>query len=319
MSSETPCLLTQIYHTSSGKQTNALLSSAAAGVSEEDDVQQGTTKLPRRFRTAFIQFSSFRHKQIRRDLREKGIATKVRQLLGKEGLSSHPWQQTSQVSKRVGADWRNLSAVDRLYWENQASTDRRRFDLEMIDFRSVQDQSCQRKPPKRPMSAFLAFSKDRRPHLREIHKGMPNKDLAKLLSREWHNLPSHERDAYKQEYHARMKDYQKEMKPFRRKTESTDSTTSLESMGSDSEGQHPPASSQSEASSLMDFQPSNLEHPNANEALPSMTTLRHAQPNDDVPSISSRSGRSGKREADTALTRLRESYEAIVPEKGSNS
>jgi len=89
----------------------------------------------------------------------------------------------------------------------------------MIAFRSVETRQGQFQAPKKPMSAFLAFSKDRRPQLREIHKGLPNKDLAKLLSQEWHNLSSHEQDRYKQKYHARMQEYRRDMELFRRKKE----------------------------------------------------------------------------------------------------
>jgi len=129
------------------------------------------------------------------------------------------------VSKQVGEEWRNLTAEERLYWDNQARQDKQRFESEMIAFRSVQLQA-----PKKPMSAFLAFSKDRRPPLRKIHKGLPNKDLAKLLSEEWHSLPSHEQDRYKQEYHARMKEYQRDMEPFRRKADTGE--TSYDSLQS---------------------------------------------------------------------------------------
>jgi len=71
--------------------------------------------------------------------------------------------------------------------------------------------------PKRPPSAFLAFSSDRRAALREQYPGATNKELSKILSKEWKNLAVERMEEYLHSHEYQMAQYQLDMEPFRRR------------------------------------------------------------------------------------------------------
>jgi hypothetical protein len=71
--------------------------------------------------------------------------------------------------------------------------------------------------PKRPMSAFLAFSNKRRAALKRQHPDATNADLSKMLSKTWKEAPDELRRKYMEEEAGLREMYKVEMAKWRKK------------------------------------------------------------------------------------------------------
>ncbi|GAX21669.1 upstream-binding transcription factor [Fistulifera solaris] len=147
---------------------------------------EGELTAPRRFKTAFIFFSSQRHKQIKEELARAGRTEK-----------------TTNIAKMVSTEWREMSEEDRAVWNEKSRIDKERYDHEMqlynharkLSKTNVKDPNA----PRRPMSAFLAFSNKRRASLKREHPTATNADLSKMLSKAWKELSPEMKQEYVQE------------------------------------------------------------------------------------------------------------------------
>ncbi len=96
-----------------------------------------------------------------------------------------------------------MSEVDRAVWNEKSRIDKERYDHEMqlynharkLSKSNVKDPNA----PRRPMSAFLAFSNKRRASLKREHPTATNADLSKMLSKAWKELSPEMKQEYVQE------------------------------------------------------------------------------------------------------------------------
>ncbi|GAX14892.1 hypothetical protein FisN_29Lh108 [Fistulifera solaris] len=146
----------------------------------------GELTVPRRFKTAFIFFSSQRHKQIKEELARAGRTEK-----------------TTNIAKMVSTEWREMSQVDRAAWNEKSRIDKERYDHEMQIYNHARKLSKTKvkdpNAPRRPMSAFLAFSNKRRASLKREHPTATNADLSKMLSKAWKEISPEMKQEYIQE------------------------------------------------------------------------------------------------------------------------
>lgn len=63
--------------------------------------------------------------------------------------------------------------------------------------------------PKRPLSAFFRFCKERRPELKLEHPEASAKEIAKMLGEEWRSLSESTKNAYKKESKRELEEYKK--------------------------------------------------------------------------------------------------------------
>merc|ERR1712130_1083113 len=132
---------------------------------------------PKRFKSAFIFFSQNKHKEIRDKLCKEGSIEK-----------------TTSIAKLVSQEWKNLSAQDREVWEEMARKDKDRYAAEKAAYTGPWKIRAGNPPkdsgaPKRPMSAFLAFSNCRRAGIKRKNPGATNADLSRILSKMWKEAP----------------------------------------------------------------------------------------------------------------------------------
>ena len=87
-----------------------------------------------------------------------------------------------------------MTPADRAIWDAKSKIDKDRYDTEMSTFKQHQKlhntaptKKTKKDPdaPKRPMSAFLAFSNQRRAALKRKNPDATNADLSKMLSVQW--------------------------------------------------------------------------------------------------------------------------------------
>lgn len=161
---------------------------------------------PKRFKSAFIIFSAEKHKEIKEDLARQGRSEK-----------------TTDIAKLVSEAWREMPAAEKEIWEKRARKDKARYEVEKAMYkgpwkipankRTPKDPSA----PKRPMSAFLAFSNKRRAALKREHPNATNADLSKMLSRSWKEAPDDVRSKYTEEEASLRSHYKTEMGKWRKK------------------------------------------------------------------------------------------------------
>jgi len=162
---------------------------------------------PKRFKSAFIIFSAERHKQIKKKLEDEGRPEK-----------------TTDIAKLVSEAWKALVPEDREEWELKAEVDRARYEEEKANYkgpwkipahnkRSTKDPSA----PKRPMSAFLAYSNSRRAGLKRKNPKATNSDLSKMLSKSWKELIPEDRAKYMEEEAELRAKYKTDMAVWRKK------------------------------------------------------------------------------------------------------
>jgi high mobility group protein B3 len=104
----------------------------------------------------------------------------------------------SEVSKRSADMWRSLSAEDRAHWDEVASKDKERYMVEKAMYtgpwqvpwkRAKKDPSA----PKRPMSAFLYYSQDKRRAIKEENPSLKNTEVSRILGDLWRNATDKEK------------------------------------------------------------------------------------------------------------------------------
>ncbi|KIK07627.1 hypothetical protein K443DRAFT_167654 [Laccaria amethystina LaAM-08-1] len=72
--------------------------------------------------------------------------------------------------------------------------------------------------PKRPASSYILFQNDVRKDLKEMHPELNNADLLTLISDQWKNMSSEEKDKYNQENKVLTQQYSEEKKAYDSRT-----------------------------------------------------------------------------------------------------
>eukprot|EP00591_Stephanopyxis_turris_P010929 CAMPEP_0195510726 /NCGR_PEP_ID=MMETSP0794_2-20130614/3291_1 /TAXON_ID=515487 /ORGANISM="Stephanopyxis turris, Strain CCMP 815" /LENGTH=136 /DNA_ID=CAMNT_0040638203 /DNA_START=90 /DNA_END=496 /DNA_ORIENTATION=+ len=96
-----------------------------------------------------------------------------------------------------------MSADKRTIWIEKANKDKLRYEMEKSMYTGpwklpTGNKRAKKDPnaPKRPMSAFLAYSKKMRSQVKNDHTAINNVDVSKMLAEMWRNLPKDERDVF---------------------------------------------------------------------------------------------------------------------------
>lgn len=125
---------------------------------------------PKRFKSSYIMFFMAKQQEIKADLGQ--------------GAS------VGDVSKQSSDRWKKLSPEERAVWDQKAKEDKERYNLEKASYtgpwqvpwkRAKKDPSA----PKRPMSAFLFFSQDKRRLIKGENPGMRNTEISRVLGEMW--------------------------------------------------------------------------------------------------------------------------------------
>lgn len=102
-------------------------------------------------------------------------------------------------------DSRKSDAEEKRKWDAKATMDRERYEKEKMAYDgpwSVPIGHRQRKDasaPKRPASAFLAFSNSRRAAAKRDNKDASNAEISRILSKMWKEAPEEVRKIYQDE------------------------------------------------------------------------------------------------------------------------
>ena len=120
----------------------------------------------------------------------------------------------------VSEAWKCMSSEERLIWEEMAQKDRIRYNVEAANYKGPWKVIAKRarKPkdaPKRPMSAFLAFSNMRRMEVMKHNPDLNQAQISALLSKMWNEASDDVRETHiRQELEARER-YKTEIAAWR--------------------------------------------------------------------------------------------------------
>ena len=141
-------------------------------------------------------------------------------------LNANPMHfQTTDIAKMVSQAWKDLTAEEREEWEEMARQDKARYEVEKSlytgPWKVPAKKRSQKDPntPKRPMSAFLAYSHAKRAEVKQKSPGMNNAEISRVLAQMWKEAPEEEKkDHIDKEYQLRQK-YLSEIAVWRENTE----------------------------------------------------------------------------------------------------
>ena len=101
-------------------------------------------------------------------------------------------KKVTEVGKAVGAAWRNLSAQDRIEYDESAAADKKRYAVAVTDFKA-------RNPViKKPISAYMFFVQDVSPRLRAENPELDFSCLGRLMGSTWKNLRIQDKAPFQQ-------------------------------------------------------------------------------------------------------------------------
>ena len=121
----------------------------------------------------------------------------------------------------VSQSWKNLSDDERMPWLEMGRRDRERYEREKAAYKGpwkipdVKDPSA----PKKPMSAFLAFSNERRKIVAEANPSMTGVEISTLMSKLWKDCPEHMKQAYRNQEARERQLFKRDRAEWERKRE----------------------------------------------------------------------------------------------------
>lgn len=127
--------------------------------------------------------------------------------------------RAADISKLVSKSWKLLEKSERAKWEEMARIDKARYEREKASYKGpwkvptiVFDDA-----PKKPMSAYLAFSNERRRAIAESNPFLTNAEISKLLSKLWKECPADVKQAYRDKEACKREAFKKYRAEWERK------------------------------------------------------------------------------------------------------
>jgi HMG (high mobility group) box len=179
----------------------------------------------------------------------------------KEILTGQKIGNAENVLKNVAGAWNQLDERERAYWDEEARNDKVRYAIptskqfllyvafslisnsllsvtgniyryvrEKNDYKgewNLPKRRAKKHPmaPKRPMSAFLKYSQNKRSDVKEQNPSMSNTDVSRLLGEMWRNASDEERRPYVQEEQIERANYNERIKEWREEQAKIDASS----------------------------------------------------------------------------------------------
>jgi high mobility group protein B1 len=121
--------------------------------------------------------------------------------------------RTADVAKLVSQAWKALGEAEKAIYLDFAKRDKARYELEKSTYTGPWKVLATKIPaaPKRPMSAFLAFSNARRKDVTEANPMHTNGEVSKILADMWKKAPPQQKKLYQLQEGALRKKYKSEV------------------------------------------------------------------------------------------------------------
>ena len=111
---------------------------------------------------------------------------------------SHPEMEAKDIIKELGNRWKDLSDEKKAKYVKMAEEDKERFSHEMSNYTPPPESATTKKSsgPKRGLTSYIFFCKDRRDAIKEENPEMSTKDITAELGRLWKSLSEEEKAPY---------------------------------------------------------------------------------------------------------------------------
>ena len=95
--------------------------------------------------------------------------------------------------------WKDLTDIYCLPWLEMGHQDWQRSEKEKAEYKGSWRNLCNKDPtePKKPMSAFLKFSKERRKGVAKANPLLTGTEISSLMSRLWRECPGEIKQLYR--------------------------------------------------------------------------------------------------------------------------
>eukprot|EP00978_Attheya_sp_CCMP212_P034701 scaffold146798_cov62-Attheya_sp.AAC.1 len=162
---------------------------------------------PKRFKSAYMFFSTAMHPDIRARLGSKGAKEK-----------------TTVIAKLVSLEWKELNKEERARWEDMARLDKERFQKEKSTYNGPWKVPIRKKDastPKRPMSAFLEFSNENRKLAQLSNPHLNSRVISKVLANMWREAKADERAFFVDRERERLETFKAKLKAWKERANNT--------------------------------------------------------------------------------------------------
>eukprot|EP00934_Nitzschia_sp_Nitz4_P004322 Nitzschia sp. Nitz4//scaffold96_size78090//52314//54352//NITZ4_005500-RA/size78090-snap-gene-0.71-mRNA-1//-1//CDS//3329560591//4312//frame0 len=206
-----------------------------------DDIEK-TTKKPRKFKKAPGAPKRFRSGTRKSKSRSRRKVTRKQWISSTVLVRARGHYQTTSVAKIVSEEWRTMGHDERSKWEKLAQLDKERFENEKATYRGPwtvpigHRKSKDPSAPKRPASAFLAFSNSRRASVKKKNPDATNAEVSRALSKMWKEAPEEIRKKYTDEEAIERKEYKVRIADWRQNQEENQKRARLNAVLSSQQG-----------------------------------------------------------------------------------
>ncbi|RIB19178.1 high mobility group box domain-containing protein [Gigaspora rosea] len=169
------------------KTTNSLPPQDVKNQDITSNIPQTKDQKPKRPMNAFIIFSSERRPELQKN---------------------DPNMQTAQVSKILGEEWQNMDSTRKDHYNERARQLKEEFKQSNPDF--VRHPTA----PKHPMSGFLFYALEMRPHVAEQNPGSTVGPISKIIAGHWKNLTPEQRAPWEKKASDDKARYAREMEQY---------------------------------------------------------------------------------------------------------
>lgn len=110
--------------------------------------------------------------------------------------------KVTELAKIMGEAWRNLSDYEKSQYKQQALTAKNQYGEKAAQFKNQSGSLTEivKKPKqKKSPSAFILFSQNRRPQIKEDNPELTFGQIAKTLGNLWNELDDDEKDHWRQQ------------------------------------------------------------------------------------------------------------------------
>ena len=127
---------------------------------------------------------------------------------------SLPQILATDITKMISEAWKALSDQEKAPWEQLARQDRARYEQEKAAYTGPWRTTISPKPkmanaPKRPVSAFVAYSNERRKMVTRHNPHLSPAEISGMLGQMWKHEVVHVRQFYTDQYARQMLEYRR--------------------------------------------------------------------------------------------------------------
>lgn len=116
---------------------------------------------------------------------------------------ANPNIHMKDIAKLASEKWNTLSNQEKLPFERKSSEQMEQYHKQMNAIEA-------KLPPKKPLPAFLAFSKEVRPTIVEQDPSLTFAEISSIIGEKWRDLDPAVKDEYIEDYKLRLQDWQKQ-------------------------------------------------------------------------------------------------------------